>query len=92
MFQFIPSLYRAWFNSKLLTTLQQTSAEDLSERQATEELLTQRFSEAVTQLKRMPFSRKNNSRWLARMHSSYLYQLPWYLVIGALARAKPPRC
>lgn len=88
LFQFIPSLYRAWFNSKLLSNLQQAGAEDLSDRHATEELLTQRFSEAVMQLKRMPLSRKSNSRWLARVQSSYLYQLPWYLVIGAPGAGK----
>ncbi|WP_130834870.1 type VI secretion system membrane subunit TssM [[Erwinia] mediterraneensis] len=87
LFQLIPSLYRAWFNSKLLTNLQQGSAEDLSERQATEELLTQRFNEAALLLKRTQFGRRQGG-WLSRFNAHYLYQLPWYMVIGAPGAGK----
>lgn len=87
LFQLIPSLYRAWFNSKLLTNLQQGSAEELSERQATEELLTQRFNDAAMLLKRTQFGRREGS-WLSRFNAHYLYQLPWYMVIGAPGAGK----
>ncbi|HAH13873.1 MAG TPA: type VI secretion system membrane subunit TssM, partial [Pantoea agglomerans] len=52
LFQLIPSLYRAWFNSRLLTQLQLSGNDDPAERQMTEERLNQRFSEAAMQLKR----------------------------------------
>lgn len=88
LFQLLPSLYHAWFNSQLLATLQQAGVEDPSDRQATEELLTQRFNEAAMQLKRTQFGRKSSGGWLARFQSNYLYQLPWYVVIGAPGAGK----
>lgn len=88
LFQLIPSLYRAWFNSKLLARLQQSGVDDLSDRQATDELLTQRFNEAAMLLKRTQFGRRQQKSWLARYNAHYLYQLPWYLVIGAPGAGK----
>src|SRR5689334_14702510 len=69
LFQLIPSLYRAWFNSRLLTQLQLADNEDPAERQMTEERLNQRFSEAVMQLKRMQFGRRHSGGWLARVNA-----------------------
>lgn len=88
LFQFIPALWRGWFNSKLLNRLQQMSQEELSDRQATETLLAQRFSEAALRLKRTQFGRRHQQSWLARFQSHYLYQLPWYVMIGAPGAGK----
>lgn len=86
--QLLPALYRRWFNNQLLHNLQHSEMSEISEQQATDELLTQRFSEAVFQLRRSCSGRRHSSRWLARGQSDYLYQLPWYLVIGAPGAGK----
>ncbi|KGD82450.1 type VI secretion system protein ImpL [Pantoea sp. PNA 14-12] len=86
-FQLIPALYRAWFNSRLLDRLQVAESDDPAERQATEALLSQRFSEAAMRLKRTHFGRRQGSLW-ARINANYLYQLPWYLMIGAPGAGK----
>jgi len=88
LFQFIPALWRGWFNSKMLQRLQTLSHDDHSDRQATDILLTQRFSEAVMRLKRTQFGRDHQKSWLTRFQSHYLYQLPWYLIIGAPGAGK----
>ncbi|MEJ5174098.1 type VI secretion system membrane subunit TssM, partial [Erwinia sp. MYb416] len=54
LFQLIPQLYRAWFNSKLLTRLQLNNI-DHAELQATGEMLNNRFSEAAMLLKKTQF-------------------------------------
>lgn len=86
--QLLPWLYRAWFNSQLLTQLQFSDSDDPAERQVTEELLNQRFSDAATQLKRTQFGRPKRGSWLSRLSANYLYQLPWYLVMGAPGAGK----
>ncbi|MDZ7278151.1 type VI secretion system membrane subunit TssM [Pantoea eucrina] len=88
LFQFIPALWRGWFNSKMLTQLQASGSDELSDRQATETLLAQRFSEAALRLKRTQFGRQHQKSWLARFQSHYLYQLPWYVIIGAPGAGK----
>ncbi|MBK4783319.1 MAG: type VI secretion system membrane subunit TssM [Pantoea sp. Pent] len=88
LFQFIPAIWRGWFNSKLLNRLQEMSHEEASDRQATETLLTQRFSEAALRLKRTQFGRRHQKSWLARFQNHYLYQLPWYVMIGAPGAGK----
>lgn len=85
--QLIPSVYRAWYNSRLLDRLQVVESDDPAERQATEALLSQRFSEAAMRLKRTHFGRRQGSLW-ARINANYLYQLPWYLMIGAPGAGK----
>jgi type VI secretion system protein ImpL len=88
LFQFIPAIWRGWFNSKLLNRLQEMSSEELSDRQATDTLLSQRFSEAALRLKRTQFGRRHQQSWLARFQSHYLYQLPWYVIMGAPGAGK----
>ncbi|WP_432413221.1 type VI secretion system membrane subunit TssM [Pantoea allii] len=85
--QLIPAVYRAWYNSRLLDLLQVVESDDPAERQATEALLSQRFSDAAMRLKRTHFGRRQGSLW-ARINANYLYQLPWYLMIGAPGAGK----
>ncbi|MDJ0089511.1 type VI secretion system membrane subunit TssM [Pantoea allii] len=85
--QLIPAVYRAWYNSRLLDRLQVVESDDPAERQATEALLSQRFSDAAMRLKRTHFGRRQGSLW-ARINANYLYQLPWYLMIGAPGAGK----
>lgn len=92
IFQLIPQLYRAWFNSRLLNNLQHNDNVDYADRAMTEELLSTRFSEAAMRLKKTQFSgrdRKKKPRgWLQRVNSQYLYQLPWYMIVGAPGAGK----
>ncbi|WP_380180705.1 type VI secretion system membrane subunit TssM [Kalamiella sp. sgz302252] len=90
LFQLIPQLYRAWFNGKLLNNLQQLSNEH-AEQAAAEELLSALFSEAATLLKKTYFpgrKQKRNQGWLQRFSAQYLYQLPWYIIVGAPGAGK----
>lgn len=90
LFQLIPQLYRAWFNNKLLNNLQQFSVEH-AEQAAAEELLSALFSEAATLLKKTHFPGQRQKRqrgWLQRFSSQYLYQLPWYIIVGAPGAGK----
>ncbi|WP_456310402.1 type VI secretion system membrane subunit TssM [Serratia proteamaculans] len=85
LFQLIPQLYRAWFNSKLLNRLQLSNI-DHAELQATGEMLNNRFSEAAMLLKKTQFGKRKG--WLQRFSAQYLYQLPWYLIVGAPGAGK----
>ncbi|MEI2264826.1 type VI secretion system membrane subunit TssM [Erwinia sp. CGal63] len=90
LFQLIPQLYRAWFNSKLLNNLQHYSV-DHAEQAAAEELLSALFSEAATLLKKTHFpvrKQKSGGGWLQRFSAQYLYQLPWYIIVGAPGAGK----
>ncbi|WP_128175024.1 type VI secretion system membrane subunit TssM [[Pantoea] beijingensis] len=87
LFQLIPKLYSAWFNGKLLDNLQYKTG-DNSDSAATEALLAARFSEAVAMLKKAHFYQKSSSAWFDRYSAQYLYQLPWYMIIGAPGAGK----
>ncbi|MCU5774870.1 type VI secretion system membrane subunit TssM [Erwiniaceae bacterium BAC15a-03b] len=87
LFQLIPHLYSAWFNSKLLHNLQYSNV-DHGEMMATEELLTSRFNEAASLLKKAHFYQRPPSSWFQRYSARYLYQLPWYMIVGAPGAGK----
>lgn len=91
IFQLVPQLYRSWFNAQLLNNLQNSSA-DYSDREVTEELLSNRFSEAMMKLKKIHFSNSGlqakNRGWFQHFSSQYLYQLPWYMIVGAPGAGK----
>lgn len=88
LMQLIPRLYNAWFNNRLLTNLQQQAMIDPIEQQATENMLTDRFNEAIALLKKPQFGRKRHgSRW-QRYSAPWLYQLPWYMMVGAPGAGK----
>jgi type VI secretion system protein ImpL len=67
-------------NSKLVDQLAEDDGVDAAEAASAEELATmrQRFQDALAVLKRGDIRRRLNGQWL--------YQLPWYLIIG------PPGC
>ncbi|WP_338576982.1 type VI secretion system membrane subunit TssM [Erwinia sp. E_sp_B04_8] len=92
VFQLIPQLYRAWFNTRLLTNLQ-TASVDHADQAMTGELLDNRFSEAAMMLKKIQFTGREQKKrraksWLQRFNSHYLYQLPWYMIVGAPGAGK----
>jgi len=90
----IPRLYNAWLNRKLIGSLSRVSppGTDQPKRLTSEELqLAERFNEASQLLKKAHFIRaesKFQPRWIQALSRQYLYQLPWYLIIGAPGAGK----
>ncbi len=88
----VPRLYNAWLNRKLMGSLKTTPGDenDPNRQRLTSEdrVLAERFSEASEMLKKAHFSRSSNRRWTQRFSRQYLYQLPWYVIIGAPGAGK----
>lgn len=85
LFQLIPQLFRAWNNSRLLARMQRGNG-DYAQLQATGEMLDNRFNEAALILKKTQFGKRKGL--LQRFGAQYLYQLPWYLFVGAPGAGK----
>ncbi|WP_017347160.1 type VI secretion system membrane subunit TssM [Pantoea sp. A4] len=92
--QLIPRLHAAWVNRKMVDTLAQHKEEaiDSSKRLTDEEQqLNERFNEASQLLKQAHFDNASGRKkpfWLRRFSRQYLYQLPWYVIIGAPGAGK----
>lgn len=90
----VPRLYNAWLNRKLMDNLQKQNTEEAVKPAAAlnneEQILAQRFDEAAQMLKKAHFSHtpKGHQRWTERFSTQYLYQLPWYVIIGAPGAGK----
>lgn len=88
----VPRLYNAWLNRKLMGSLKTTPGEEGSadnKRLTSEDrVLSERFTEAAEMLKKAHFSGAGNKRWTQRFSRQYLYQLPWYVIIGAPGAGK----
>ncbi|KAF0811569.1 hypothetical protein IGB42_03955 [Andreprevotia sp. IGB-42] len=91
-------LYRTWraaqLNAQLLNQIRtpapRAGAAEVVTNPHLEELRT-RFDEAAERLKTAQFSPQNSNgrtRWLDRLSPQYLYQLPWYVFIGAPGSGK----
>ncbi|MBC8943824.1 type VI secretion system membrane subunit TssM [Xenorhabdus indica] len=93
--QLIPLLYRTWLNKKLanqLNIIKDDEKEQKQDKKHDDQYLTlsERFSDAVKLLRKAYFSGyfsslngKPKPGWNGLFSRQYLYQLPWYLVIGA---------
>ncbi|HEI8866197.1 TPA: type VI secretion system membrane subunit TssM [Serratia odorifera] len=89
----IPRLYSAWLNRKLLSNLraaEETPATDAKSEPQQDQVLAQRFDEATQLLKKARFApgQGDKHRWMTRFSRQYLYQLPWYVIIGAPGAGK----
>lgn len=89
----VPRLYNGWINRKLMGSLSSESAADGSDRKRLtneEQVLAERFDEASQLLKKAHFNRagRRNPFWAQRFSRQYLYQLPWYVIIGAPGAGK----
>ena len=89
----IPRLYSAWLNRKLLSNLraaEETPAADAKSEPQQDQVLAQRFDEATQLLKKARFApgQGDKHRWMTRFSRQYLYQLPWYVIIGAPGAGK----
>lgn len=86
----IPRLYNAWLNRRLMDNLknQGSAAHSDGEDNASPEdpALVERFNEATQLLKKAHFSQSGG--WRHRFSAQYLYQLPWYVIIGAPGSGK----
>lgn len=90
LLQLLPQLWRRRTNARLLARLQM-SGEEQAELQATGEMLDDRFLQALQLLKTAQFGSaapRGLAGWLAHRRAPYLYQLPWYLIIGAPGAGK----
>ncbi|KJV35899.1 type VI secretion system membrane subunit TssM [Pantoea sp. SM3] len=93
--QAIPRLYNMWLNRKLMSSLEtRPSGESEQDRKRLtneEQVLASRFGEATEMLKKAHFQRHNSKGtpfWAQRFSRQYLYQLPWYMIIGAPGAGK----
>ncbi|MBK0124855.1 type VI secretion system membrane subunit TssM [Pantoea sp. S61] len=93
--QAIPRLYNMWLNRKLMSSLEtRPSGESEQDRKCLtneEQVLASRFGEATEMLKKAHFQRHNSKGtpfWAQRFSRQYLYQLPWYMIIGAPGAGK----
>ncbi|OAT76868.1 type VI secretion system protein ImpL [Mangrovibacter phragmitis] len=92
----IPRIYNAWLNRKMMENInknaagEDTTAPENRQRLTNEEqVLAERFNDASQFLKKAHFSRSQHGHpWLQRFSQQYLYQLPWYVMIGAPGAGK----
>lgn len=90
----LPQLYNAWLNHKLMDKLNENSrnretAEPQKRLSSEEQILAGRFDEAAQILKKAHFSKAGHgAKWIQRFGTQYLYQLPWYVIIGAPGSGK----
>lgn len=85
-------LYNAWLNRRLMDKLK-TPAAPPSDSAAPvdseeERVLAARFDEAARLLKKAHFNKAGRASWKHYFSSHYLYQLPWYAIIGAPGSGK----
>ncbi|RBA27125.1 type VI secretion system membrane subunit TssM [Taylorella equigenitalis] len=80
------------FNAKLLGQLKSKKPKDnekLTEKEREEvRVLSERFDEAIALLKQSRFENGKDKSLSARFSKQYLYQLPWYVFIGAPGSGK----
>lgn len=80
-------LRMAYTNSQLLENLRARGS-DNSLADAQQQALAERFDTAIATLKQARFD-KGDRRWaLQRLSRQYLYQLPWYIIVGAPGSGK----
>lgn len=88
----VPRLYNAWLNRKLMDNLKSEEAKDPLERKrlnSEDQILNERFEEAAQVLKKAHFNQPGQrGLWTQRFSTQYLYQLPWYVIIGAPGSGK----
>ncbi|KEY59000.1 type VI secretion system membrane subunit TssM [Serratia sp. DD3] len=93
LFRIIPRIYSIWFNSRLLSNLRAANEipkGEVESQTQQDPQLAQRFDEAAQLLKKARFKPGQGDKpsWLNRFNRQYLYQLPWYVIIGAPGAGK----
>ena len=92
LFRLVPRLWRRWQNRRLVRKLEPAPAEEAPQENSSQDpVLAARFSEATQLLRQARFNRPESRfrpKWLQRFDRKYLYQLPWYMLIGAPGSGK----
>lgn len=85
----LPRLYNRRLNSKLMGNLKETLQINDSHKCLNSDL-ADRFEEAAQMLKKAYFSKAGHKhkQWLQRFGTQYIYELPWYVIIGASGSGK----
>lgn len=89
-------LFRWWFaanmNGRMINRIARMQAGSAEKEEAPGAAqvaeLEQRFREALGILKKVRFGDRQKSGWLNRFSQKHLYQLPWYVIIGAPGTGK----
>ncbi|MDT3611079.1 type VI secretion system membrane subunit TssM [Cronobacter sakazakii] len=90
----VPRLYNAWLNRKLMDKLNEgkpaeEGGSDVKRLGNDDKVLADRFDEAAQILKKAHFNAPGQrGQWTQRFSTQYLYQLPWYVIIGAPGSGK----
>lgn len=92
LFRLIAAAWRARRNRKMLAQMAETPAENAhKDAERDDPKLVERFEEATRLLKKARFNGQQSRflpGWLSRFGRQYLYQLPWYVLIGAPGAGK----
>ncbi len=90
--QIIPKLYSNWLNAKLLKQLSahQHVNQENKTHGTNDNVLIEQFNDALNILKKAKLSPAgdNKLRWYDHFSKQYIYQLPWYIIIGAPGSGK----
>ncbi|MFT2798583.1 type VI secretion system membrane subunit TssM [Serratia sp. N21D137] len=83
----LPRLYNSWLNRKLMNNLkEELQNNDPQQRLNCEyQILAERFHGAAQMLKKAHFTKTG---WSTRFSNQYIYQLPWYVILGASGSGK----
>jgi Uncharacterized protein conserved in bacteria len=91
-YRVVPRLWRRWQNRRLVQKMAPPpTAADEHDEMSAEHPLAERFSEATQLLRQARFNRPESRRWprwMQKLNRQYLYQLPWYMLIGAPGAGK----
>ncbi|PIJ49976.1 type VI secretion system protein ImpL [Erwinia sp. OLTSP20] len=90
LWHLLPYFWRRWLNRRMLASLAHNGY-DRTEQQASKALLDARFAQAIALLKNVTFSPDTRlaGRWsLQRLRAPYLYEIPWYIILGAPGAGK----
>ncbi|AHG20954.1 type VI secretion system protein ImpL [Chania multitudinisentens RB-25] len=92
LFRLIAAAWRARRNRQMLGQMAETPAENAAkDAERDDPKLVERFEEATRLLKKARFSHQQSRflpGWLSRFGRQYLYQLPWYVLLGAPGAGK----
>jgi type VI secretion system protein ImpL len=81
-------LRMAYTNGKLLENLRARSSNSSDVADSQQKALAERFDAAIATLKRARFDKGGRNWSMQRLSRQYLYQLPWYIIVGAPGSGK----
>ncbi len=91
LMKLIAASWRAWRNRKMLGQMAESQPNAPKNAARDDPKLVERFEEATRLLKKARFTHTQSRflpGWLQRFGRQYLYQLPWYVLLGAPGAGK----